>query len=429
VIERPRLGAHVSARRHLSESGSCVVLHEGSRALVLGEREWRVVRAMDGTRDLAGIAIAAASHGAHVRADHLAEFVASLDALGMLEGPEPGESSGEVASPFVSSFARDVPVRALPDYRFACDGAGECCRTYGSVLFTPLEVARACALVPELEAIGHDPARVFLPAAGLDETLRAPARRNGRCVFLEREDRCAIHARGGESAKPFGCRTFPASYTDVGHEIRVVPRLECSCVFEPRDESAPPISTVARGSDLARETFVRVVPESIAVGPEEVSRERFVELCDSISLGGDDLVLECLALADAVEAKGPEGRASSLSSDVSSLAPRIAAMRAAAEYLYDTQAGYHAPSDAVQRSTELVRDALRSLDGELELRPPMPEDERLVARAMLFGLRFDAPSFEEALRSCAARVLVARAIDRRAVRRPIAIVEAIARSL
>lgn len=401
------------------------MLHEGRRALVLGEREWRVVRAMDGSRDLAGIAIAAASYGAHVRADHLADFVASLEALGMLEGPESGESGGEV----VSSFARDLPVRALPDYRFACDGSGECCRTYGSVLFTPLEVSRACALVPELEEIGHDPARVFLPAAGLDETLRAPARRNGRCAFLDPEDRCALHRRGGEGAKPFGCRTFPASYCDAGHEIRVVPRLECSCVFEPRDESAPPISTVERGSELARETFVRVVPPSIAVGPEAVSRERFVALCDSISLGGEDLVLECLALADAVEARGPDARVSSLSRDISSLAPRIAAMRAAAEHLYDTQAGYHTPSDRVQRSAELVRDALRALDGALELHPPSPADERLVARVMLFGLRFDEPSFEEALRSCAARVLVARAIGRGTVRHPIAIVEAISRSL
>jgi lysine-N-methylase len=414
----------VRARRHLRTGGSTVVLHDdqNGRALVIGEREWNVVRAMDGTRDLVGIAMAAEHNGAPVRADHLAAFVASLESLGMLDSYAP-------PVPPDNAFPRDVPVRALADYRFACDGAGECCRTYGSVLFTAPEVARACALRPELEDAGHDPGRIFLPAAGLDDTLRAVARRNGACVFLDPEGRCSIHARGGESAKPLGCRTFPIAYLDTGAEIRAVPRPECSCVFEAG--GGDPITHATRGGELARETYVPSLPESIAMGPETVDRERFVAFSDSIALGDRDLVLECVALAGDIAARGSSARGRALDRDVSSLRARVTAMRRAADLLSSVYASYHAPSDPIRRSTELVRDALQRLDADLVVpEASQPEDEHLVARVVRFGLRLaSGPSVEDALRSLAVRILVARTIDRQLVRHPVAIVEALHRNL
>ncbi|WP_437580493.1 hypothetical protein [Sorangium sp. So ce887] len=66
---RPRLAAHVLARRHLVGEDERVILHDlrSGQLLQLGPREWALVSAADGTRDVEGIAIAAAREGAHAR--------------------------------------------------------------------------------------------------------------------------------------------------------------------------------------------------------------------------------------------------------------------------------------------------------------------------------------------------------------------------
>ncbi|MEZ4340653.1 MAG: hypothetical protein R3B82_28870, partial [Sandaracinaceae bacterium] len=100
-------------RRHLVGDQVLILLHATSEGapLGIGEREWRVVRAMDGTRDVEGVALASG-----VAPTAVAAFVEQLGALGLL-GVTPEEEA--LASP-----ARDVPVVALPGYAFSCTGLG-----------------------------------------------------------------------------------------------------------------------------------------------------------------------------------------------------------------------------------------------------------------------------------------------------------------
>src|SRR5690242_10317977 len=66
---RPRLADHVLARRHITGSETVVVLHDQrtGRLVQLGPREWGLLAAADGTRDLDGVVLAARREGAHAR--------------------------------------------------------------------------------------------------------------------------------------------------------------------------------------------------------------------------------------------------------------------------------------------------------------------------------------------------------------------------
>lgn len=245
---RPCIGMHVQIRRHLVGTGVQIVIRDGrnDRRMLVGERELRALSCMDGSRDVTGIAIAAG-----LGADLVREFVQRLGELGLLD--EGGEG-------LESSFARDLPVRALPGFGFECTGSGVCCELFDSLLFTPLEVARARAEAPEVLDAGHHAARAFSPAQGLDETLFAVAKRDGACVYLRADRGCAIY-----SVRPHGCRGFPMRHVDVGSEIRVAPRAECACVF---GSGAGTITDAGRGSELAREIYVER-PEGIDVEPTD----------------------------------------------------------------------------------------------------------------------------------------------------------------
>src|SRR4051812_32381676 len=94
---RPRLGDHVLARKYVAEGQERVILHDTrtNRMLQLGTREWGLLAAADGTRDLEGIRLAAAREGAHARPQAIEAFFEQLSAVALLEdgaaepGPEP----------------------------------------------------------------------------------------------------------------------------------------------------------------------------------------------------------------------------------------------------------------------------------------------------------------------------------------------------
>ena len=150
---RPRLASHVLPRRHVVDGDERVVLHDlGTGRLVqIGPREWGLLAAADGTRDLDGIVLAAAREGAHARAAALEGFLAQLHQAGMLEdGVEEAPSPAVMAEGEAES--RDDPAARplvpLPGFGLHCDGSGSCCRFYGTVIFGPVEAARARALLP-----------------------------------------------------------------------------------------------------------------------------------------------------------------------------------------------------------------------------------------------------------------------------------------
>lgn len=385
-----------------------VILHAGPRTLALGEREWTVLRQADGTRDLEGIRLAAARAGAPVRLEHVRAFFAELERLGLLDDPPEGPEEAP-------AFAPDRPVVELPGYRFRCDGRGACCTQFDTVLFAPLEVARARAARPDLGDAGNAPERAFLPQYGVDWPISVVTRQDGACLYFDSAEGCRIHA-----VKPLGCRTFPARYVDVGDVIRVAPRPECACVFaSARRGDGEPLSPARRGSELPRETFVPALPPRLRLGRREVDRAELLAFLDDararVEEAGEDLARLAWALADRVE-----GAPSS---------PAIGAhLRAAAEsaaLLSRTHVAWRGESDAVRLGIERVRAALARLDESSLPSAREPEDERLYLRSALFLALGAERGIEHELRERAVALWIARAID--GAEHPLALVEALAR--
>ncbi len=408
IPERPRLGAHVRARRQVVEGAAFVMLHlEGAAPVQLGEREWKVLRQADGTRDLEGIRLAAGQAGAPVRLEHVRAFFGELARLGCFEAREVDE---EVAVP------RDRPIVHLPGYTFACDGSGGCCSQFDTILFAPVEVARARALLPMLEEAGNCPERVFLPEHGASSLLSTVTRAEGSCLYLDTDRRCRIHA-----GKPMGCRTFPTRYVDVGSAIRVVPRLECACVFEVRAEGEP-LTRASRGSELPPELFVPALPPQIAMGERGVTPEELVAFFDERAEGLErepDLAAFAWALAAGVDGASRDPHEA------------LDSARASVERLFSTHVAWRAPRDVVRLGVGFVRDALARIDRRLPA-PVEPEDERLYLRASFFATLGADSSVEAELRARAVAIWIARAFPDEAratpeAAHPLAIVEALAR--
>lgn len=390
---RPRLGSHVRPRLHLLGTRRVVLLDDGRSGapLGIGAREWRVVRAMDGTRDLDGLALATGVPRAEVEA-----FARQLDDLGLLASAPPEATA--LASP-----ARDLPVVPLPGYRFRCTGIGGCCAMAETVLFTPLEAARARAAAPEVLDAGHDESRAFTPDRGVAAPLLAVAMVDGACAYLARDGACAVYP-----VRPHGCRTFPRWHVDVGDAIRVAPRLACACELEPGDA---PLVEVTRGAELPAALWVERLPEAVRFGAEVLPAAEAMARIDAWSWDGDPLA-RCDARAAALGAP---------SLDRAALRARVDATLAAH--------AWRAPGDRLRRALAWLRVAV-----DRELSAPRPDDEVLAARALAFvgglALGGDVGAALAALRE---RLDLARRFPDEAcaegfARHPIAVVNAIARA-
>lgn len=398
------------------------MLHvDGMAPIQLGEREWTVLRQADGTRDLEGIRLAARLAGVRVSIEHLRASFEQLSRLGLFD-------ERASVTEHDAAFARDVPVTALPGYRFTCDGSGGCCRQFDTILFAPIEVARARAMEPELGEAGTRPERVFAPERGGASELATVARVEGACLYLDAETgRCRIHA-----GKPAGCRIFPARFVDVGDAIRVVPRTECACVFE-RAPDGEPLTTATRGGELPREAFVPSLPASVAMGPRRVTARELLRFFDEEARSIEnetDLAAYVWALAGAVERGVPLGEERAV--DATSLGGCLEAARASAERLFRFHACWRAPRDLVRAGAEWVRAALARLDPAAPPGPREPEDERLYVRASFFATVGASSSVERELREHALAMWIARAFPDEArarpeARHPLAIVQALVR--
>lgn len=416
--ERPRLGSHVQARRHLVGEVAHVILHDGSRALAIGDREWSVLRQADGTRDLEGICLAARRAGAPARIEHVRAFFEELGALGLLEERDLDEEP--------PAFAPDLPIAPLPGYRFRCDGSGDCCRQFDTMLFTPTEVVRARAALPEL---GDE--RVFLPQHGVDSELAAVTRRDGACLYFDTSLGCRIHP-----VKPTACRVFPMRYVVVGDTIRVAPRPECACVFRSAtDPEGEPLASAARGSELPREVFVPALPERIRMGPDTVGPGALAAVLDAarerVEASHDDLALFAWSLAERVERDGARAAIDAPPLDPPpSLPEHLCAVRESLERIARTHLAWRGEDDRVRLAVEATRRALERLSCS-----PLPfslpearsrEDERLYLRALLFTMLGAERDVAAELRGRALAIWIARAIDDD-VAHPLATVEALAR--
>lgn len=453
VPERPALAGHVAARRHRIAGRDQVALHDllHEQVALVGPREWALLRSADGTRDLEGIALAAARHGHHARRDHLLSFFRALRGAGMLT-----DGSAQVGiehGAAVAAGRSQAPLDPLPGYRLDCDGRGTCCRIYPTILFSPLEAAGARARCPEVLDGGHDEERMFTAERGAAEhglpQARAVVLVDGRCAYLADDRRCHLHRQGGAGAKPLGCRLFPTTFTDDGQAIRASVAPECACVFasvgsDRGERLVPP--TVRCGADLPAEVYVSRLGDPVVVGGgRQVARASYVAWSRGVAARFGELVqrrceipagafgADCIdvlwALADALERAGLE---SSQAEDALATPPPLplAELRPWVAGLGRLVARRR-PRDAAWRSDrDLARRCFRWLEVACELverrladgRAPVFEAsaraagaalraEAFYLHALLHGHRvLDGLPVAAALRDRAVRIAVARAL-------------------
>lgn len=149
--------------------------------------------------------------------------------------------------------------------RWDCHACGACCHLYE---LGPVEVE----VVRDLERRqieGH-----WAPAKdGWYERRRAAdgraayflTHRDGHCVFLMPDRRCAVHAAFGEAAKPGFCREYPFHLAQRGDGLAVVVRPSCQSHHRgatPLADQAPAAAALPRAMSVRRAD-----PPAIAVEP------------------------------------------------------------------------------------------------------------------------------------------------------------------
>jgi lysine-N-methylase len=454
AITRPRLGDHVAARRYLrsdraADAGGAesIVLHDtrAQTLVVLGQREWAILRCADGSRDLPGLRLAAHRRAVRVGSEDLASFVAELSRAGLLsselssEGPlgaEPSEAPTSAPPP-----RRDAPLVRLAGFLLRCDGRGSCCRIYGSTLFSPAEATRAAALCPAIVPADMHGERAFTPEAGSSYRLAGGAERarcvsvvDGACAFLSRDGSCSLHSTGGAAAKPLGCRLFPADFADDGAAICVSVLPECACVMRSIDNGSgvPIVAAAARtGADLDPATFVRIVPASIELGAGRCSsKARYLAWAHATGslLGGrgprdaagalPDLAAWAWLAGESIERRGELAPLGAFGHDA--LAPRaeiVAALlpvRRFVERLLERWQHFRHDHDLSVATAHWLHAALARLEADGP--SPLPRASPALARREAFCLRAWLHSHQlvgevplgSALRECALRMLLAR---------------------
>jgi Fe-S-cluster containining protein len=222
----PRLRADLRLERGDRPPHPAVLCDEGLGVRFrLNAEAHRVVRAIDGKRDLAGLLKRLNFGGARrVTRDQLCRVVAFLNAAVLLEDPVgavgagPGEGepgplwmSGSAGAP--GRTGGEVPLRFPPGARFVCQRTGMCCAGYtvGPIEDEVVDVVRAHRFSGNAALLaGRDPFdEAVLPDGG---TVRVLRQDDSRCVFLDVDRGCLIHREIGAHAKPAICRAYPYTF-------------------------------------------------------------------------------------------------------------------------------------------------------------------------------------------------------------------------
>ncbi|MCR9166214.1 MAG: YkgJ family cysteine cluster protein [Nannocystaceae bacterium] len=308
VPARPRLADHVLARRHVSGGREFVILHDEARGetLELEAAAWAVLSCADGTRDVEGIIAAATRLGARTTASVVGELLAALAERDALVDGAPDHEPDVVRIRTRPARVLDEPVVALPGFRYACDGTGGCCRSYGSVLLTPGDRDRARAALPEHAIAGVPMTRWFTPDRGSAPTpLSVPVTVDGGCGFLGTDGLCEIHRKVGLEGKPRACSAFPVTACSDGVEVRVSAMPECACVLRPVEEGEgdPLGEGWQRGADVPPMLIIDTLPESIRVDASRTESPAWLRAAVSRTLRAlteaADLAQTCWQHADA----------------------------------------------------------------------------------------------------------------------------------
>lgn len=490
VPPRPRLAAHVLPRRHVIDGEERVILHDEDRdeVLQIGPREWGVIEAADGTRDVEGIVVAARRAGSFARVAAVRELLETLAARGLLVAGEeaelstrsgggrgdgasasgdgaqaPGVGDGADAGASVEGRGEGVgvaereaspkPLVPAPG-ELHCTGAGTCCRLYGTVMMSPTELRRVQALLPAWRVGAVPPERWGMPVRGSEPTpVLATVARDGACGFLRDDGRCEVHRVGGASAKPWGCRAFPRLYVDDGVAVHVTVKPECPCVLEPgRGEAEPmidPAWTDARS--LPPQVVVDALPDAIELGPGRWAPREAVRgwvRWLASRPAPTDAAATAWALADRVRASGlaepSEAPWEASPPDAAEVMPWVRALHERALVRAREHAAWRSEADLVRRASTALALVTRlllepeALGEALAMPPEQPGHEARFWSLGLHAYRWArSGAIESALRDDAVRLWVARSLPLGLseddegdpdVRAPLALVEALLRA-
>jgi lysine-N-methylase len=120
---------------------------------------------------------------------------------------------------------RSLPVimPEVPNQRWSCHSCGKCCRALVAHLLEQDVKRLDCQ-----GWAGKMDLPPYVPMAGGYVLNKTP---DGRCVFLEDDNRCRIHAKYGEAEKPLACRIFPFSVRPVEGQWQASLRFDCPSVI------------------------------------------------------------------------------------------------------------------------------------------------------------------------------------------------------
>lgn len=429
---RPRLADHALARRHVQAGEDIVVIHDARDGSLcrMPPTAFELVRQADGTRDIEGIALALSRAGIYTRRSEIESVLSELDALGLLDegvepGPIPTEREDRYETP-ARGAAAERRLERLPGYLFRCTGAGSCCEQYGSVTLTKEDTVRAARAGLAHLPNDEDGEQVWLPAYGGSRTERvAMAMVDGRCPQICADGRCGLHVRGGEGAKPVGCRSYPATLIDDGESVRVSVAGECQCVFESLGSAEGSVLSAGRvARDLEPGLTVRRLPVEIEVAPghrapvREVARwsravaERITNVAVPERLMAAAVGLDRGDLVDWPDAT---------SADVAGLLASVTALADLMERAARSAESWRSPRDRTRRLRRAVADAARALTDSAASAEALlsvgdrARDEAFLVRATIFGHHIAGEiDLASGLRALAARILVGRALAERA---------------
>lgn len=403
------------ARRHVSDGREFVILHDEARAetLELEPAAWAVLSCADGTRDVEGIVAAATRLGARAQTEVVRELLRALADRGVLVDGAPEHEPDVVRIRVRAPRVLEEPVVPLPGFRYACDGTGGCCRSYGSVLLTPADRDRARAALPEHRIAGIPSTRWFTPDRGSAPTpLSVPVAVDGGCGFLGSDGLCEIHRKIGLEGKPRACSAFPVTACSDGVEIRVSAMPECACVLRPVGESEgePLGEGWERGADVPPMLIIDTLPDTIHVDASRTESPAWLRAA----------VDETLQMLD--EAPDPArvcwDRADAWSRPKSvDLGAYVDALRRKAKDTLRRRATYVGPDDWVLASLQWLVGTLHLL-GEASLQAaatvPTEQADRVELRYLVSALwgyhGFRSRAAVDVMREHAVKIWVARAM-------------------
>jgi lysine-N-methylase len=187
--------------------------------------------------------------------------------------------------------------------RYDCSGCGDCCRGRFAIVITQEDKERIEAQGWADEELGLKGKPLFTPHA---EGFHLAHRPDGACVFLQADNKCLIHARHGEPAKPVACRLYPFTFVPTGSQVRIDVRFDCPSTAGNRGR---PISQhrqdlqVLVGKAVPNEASAQPVPplyDDVTLTWEQLGRvtQTFEQVLLDVSLDLTRRVAACVDLAE-----------------------------------------------------------------------------------------------------------------------------------